>query len=460
MKERNLLNAMGGIDYRYIADAAPSGRKHKRRNLAMVASLCLLLAATLLFKVIPTSIAGTVPIINGASTTLSHSLLSSSSGSSSGISASRPRTDFEFGLLPFVVEGRILEISPDIYTALPANGSASQNLKKYHLLKVQLIDTVIGEGIPQEFYYQFPADYTHPDLLKYDSFIFVMSQIGMEDYILLNTHTNTYETFSMVFELRSDLIQRGGLLAFTDGKLDVTLWTTVWGRKYSSFSKYLSDESSFPIKSWHNTAQAKRAIRSFYDLHDHGEIHHTVASKSDFESEQAKAALAYIQPFKNGVFYLGLTYGMRIINGYPTTEVMRIYPDRVEYKGEAFTQQDLMNLPDINKIFEQNDFSSIAPPHTPYYKLLKQTAYGTDAWYTKVNGKVYGIVKVYWNFCLPSKSSHKPSPFYYDDIYIIAYPDGRYHTIGREKLRELIGSDATNANKISTREYNKPFKWE
>lgn len=461
MKERNLLNAMSGIDYRYIADAAPSGHKHKRRNFAMAASVCLILAGVLLFLTIPasvpgtvpTSITGTVPIINGASTTLSYSPLFSSAGSSSD-SPSPPRSDFELPGTHVVVEGRILDISPDVYMDLPSYtpyGYAARRLGEYYLLKVQVIDVVIGEGVPQEFYFQIPADCAHPELLEYDSFIFSLYQIGMEDHVFLNTRTNTYETFSMVFEIRSDLVMRGGLLAFTDGKLDLSLWTEVWGRSYSSISKYLSDESNFPIKSRHTAEQAKQAIRTYYDTYRTDVKFHAVMSKSDFEGEQAKAALEYIQPFTNGVFSFGLGYAMRIINGYRTTEVLRVYSDRVEYIGEPFTKQDLMNLPDISKILEQIDFSALAPPHTPHYKELEQTSCGTDAWYTKVNGKVYGVVKVYWDFRVPDDVTKT----YYDDMYIIAYPDGSYSEIDREKLRALIVTeDGLNKGQISTLPYN------
>ena len=456
MKDRNLFDAMGGIDPRYIADAAPTGRRHKRRNFAMVASVCLILAGVMLFLTIPTSTARTVPIINGASTTLSYSPLSSPAGNggSSGDSPSLPSSDFEFPSAHCVVEGRILEISPDIYMDLPTyvpNGYASRRLGTYHLLKVQVIDVVIGKGIPREFYFQLPADCTHPELLEYDSFIFAMNQIGMEDHVFLNTRTNTYETFSMVFEIRPDLVRLGGLSAFTNGKLDTSLWTTVWGRNYSSISKYLGDESNFPIKSWHTTEQAKQAIRTHYHTYYKDVKFRAVMSKSDFENEQAKAALKYIQPFKNGVFSFELGYAMRIINGYRTTEVIRISPNRMEYEGEAFTKQDLVNLPDISKIFEQNDFSSMAPPHTPSYKELTQTANSTTGWYTKANGKVYGIVKISWEFCAPDDTTKT----YYDDMYIIAYPDGTYLEIDREELRALIVTeDGMNKEWISTQPYN------
>ncbi len=469
MRERDLIDAMGGIDYRYIADAAPTGRKHKRRNLAMVASLCLVVTIAFLwmgqaFSPRATPVRGTISLIDH---TVSRETLTydysaahpSSSGSS--LSGSPPQFDFHRG---FVVEARVIEVLPDEYHDLLRGG-------RWRLLKLQVLDVVEGIDVPQEFYFRLPPRYAAEELMQYDSLIIGMKQDSLEGLVLLNTQTNTFESFSAVFRTCHDYgyPEMGCTLAFTDGTLDTSLWTLPGWNFHGVPDTYLSKESDYPVSIGDTIARAKKAIWKSYDKwREYGwYFEPRTYTLEEFKNEDARTALSYVKAFDNGVFLQSALcqnppslHYTRYINGYPSTEQVHINDtDQVLYYGEAFTEQDLTSIPDIHAIIEQNDFSSIAPPHTPHYQELTQTSHGTTGWYTKVNGKVYGIIKVYWDFCVPydpsDMSIHDPIKTYYDDMYIIAYPDGSYHEIDREELRALIVTeDGVNEVKISTQPYN------
>ncbi len=497
MKERNLLDAMGGIDSRYIADAAPSGRKHKRRNFAMVASLCLVLGAIFVFlfgpgtppTLIPDVPTDTEPgtpntpgtpdtpdipdepdtppvvepplFIEGSIELIGHTLgpkltyapAIPSGGNSSGGGSNAWVPVFGGRSNPIVVQARVTEILPGIYQDLPDSNT-------YRIVKMQLLDIVEGQNVPVEFYYCLDANLPAQGLPEYDSLILIMEQFGVEDYTMLNLTTATHEAFSLMFGYNADVL-RGCLLAVTDGRIDTSLWEQEGWDFYGVPIPDIADDKKFdkylhPVRTWHTTEQAKEAISGYLRRHSYEEA--KVMTKADFTSEDAIAALEYVRPFVNGVFvtegHIAMSKSakfIRMINGYQSTEIVHVYTDKVSRHGESFTDRDLLDIPDIHAILEQIDFSTLAPPHTPHYKELEQTSCGKVGWYTKVNGKVYGIVKISWNFCIPGE----PLKTYYDDMYIIAYPDGTYHEIDREQLRALIVTeDGMNKGQISTRPYN------
>ncbi len=491
MKERNLLNAMGGIDYRYIADAAPTGRRHKRRNFAMVASVCLMLGAIFIFLFAPGTPSPQIPdvptdtepgtpdtpdlpdnpdkppvveppqLIEGSIELIGHT-----QGPKLTYTPAPPSGSGNFGggsgawipvfggrNNPIVVQARVTEVLPGLYRDMPY-------FNTYHVLKMQLLDIVEGQNVPVEFYYCLD-DFLPPQaLLEYDSLILIMEQFGMEDYTMLNLTTATHEAFSLMFGYDADVL-RGCILPISDGRIDTSLWEKEHWNFYgipipdiandTKFDKYLH-----PVRTWHTSDQAKGAISGYLRRHSYEEA--KVLTRADFTSEDATDALAYVRPFVNGVFvtegHIAMSESakfIRMINGYQTTEIVHVYPDKVSRHGEAFTAEDLASIPDIHAVIEQINPSSVAPPHTPSYKELTQTAHSTTGLYTKVNGKVYGVVKIVWEFCVPNN----PTKTYYDDMYIIAYPDGTYREIDREELRALIVTeDGMNKEWINTQPYN------
>ena len=336
------------------------------------------------------------------------------------------------------VEVRVTDILPDLYLDPLTN-------YPYHILKLETLDVINGNNIPDFFYLRLPS-YLSPELQHFDSLIISMNQVGIEDQILINTDQQIVESFSLLFETYNNYAPYfGSVVAFTDGIFDPGLFE-LKGWSDGSVKDYLEDILSgeppkllhdYPAKAGYTPADTKAHINNWIANRPNPLQYRnlTVYTRDSFAYDEV---FDYI---KTGVFAHARPNKpiyCRIINGFPTTEQITITVDSVTYSGEAFTQQDLQAMPDIGAFMEGLDLDTLAPPHINDTSNLELIACGARGMYAKANGQVYGLVKINWTYF--DKDAYYNWAFY-DGLYYLATTDGTIRPIEREELLALLGDN-------------------
>ena len=166
----------------------------------------------------------------------------------------------------------------------------------------------------------------------------------------------------------------------------------------------------------------------------------------DFQSKAAKEVMAYVAPFKNGVFVPGgnreIYLARRYINGCPTNEwiQIRIKDETIIYSDYHFEGADFEKLPDLSTYVTSLHLSQITPQHTDTTDkiMIYNSAVG---WYEKTETGVYSIVRIAWRYYAKNDYCME----YYDETFIILDETGD-HIISREKLTALIGNNSNIYN--------------
>ena len=363
-----------------------------------------------------------------------------------------PAFQFSYGI---AVKARVVKNHPDKYYKLNV-GSVSRP-SAYRLIQMETIEVISGENVPQYFLYLIP-EYVYVDMSVYDSLIISMTQLGVENYVLKNETKNQMESFELpIFADEQDLPELGNIIAFTDGVFDESLWQNgSWLYGYQFGKHYLDDpdNSYLVVARGDDESTVITAIKAQY-----GEWYNapvlTVRSL-DPATKAAKDALEYVKPFANGVFsqyYSGteIIY-RRYINGCQTEETISIdlLTEEVTYSEIRYTKEDMERIENIsahlsNKASEYEE-QLPTPPHTdPEGKeLLCLNLY---AWYVKVDGKLYGVIKTSWRYM------EKDDWFiqYYDDSYVLYdMTAGSATDISRDDLIAIVGT-----RNVYTGEYGK-----
>lgn len=264
--------------------------------------------------------------------------------------------------------------------------------------------------------------------------------------MLVNQTTRTMEAFSLLFEVYNYYSPHyGSVVAFTDGILDVSLWDQKgWGIGEYYVQKILEADPwlHFPASEGSTPADTKATILEW--IGDSEWVHYmNVETWADFPEH---TVFDYVKPFENGVFahrYLGDTSVRytRLINGFHTTESILIKDGTVTYEGEAFTQADLAAVPDLGAMIQNLDLDALEQPHAAYYegRDVRLWRYGATGKYAKVDGQIYGIVKVTWHYL--QNGVYGIDISYYDAMYYLVSADGSYRTASWEELQALLGAD-------------------
>ena len=80
------------------------------------------------------------------------------------------------------VEAKVLEVLPDVYTDLGAFGTSD----RYRVIRMQVLDVLGGENVPNEIFYRLPVQYD-PDLTGYSSLILTLQQLEVANCVLVLT---------------------------------------------------------------------------------------------------------------------------------------------------------------------------------------------------------------------------------------------------------------------------------
>lgn len=498
MTSRDIYIAMEGINPQFILDAAPDAAPYattrpKPRALwirwgVVAACACLLLGITL---TVPWMMKGAEPTVTTSEDTIINDLTSedtepsteaplpplnatvspekltgssmtfvvgSSTSTDFGVSAAPP--EFKFDSLGYVVKAKAVEILPDTYYEL--NVSSTVKPTAYRLIRMKTLESIRGNAMPEEFLYLMRATLV-TDLTVYDSLIISMSQHGVENYVLRNGDGQVMEAFPLkLFRDPEDQPELGNMIAFTDGIFDESLWQNKsWLFGYQ-FARLDLDESSDYLVVYRGCTEEYTVGCILADIEE-WKVHmesqgwgYSVPSVRtlDFKTEEAKAALAYVQPFENGVFsqqfgVQGKVIFRRYINGCQTEETITINltTEEVTYSEVRYTQEEMSQIGDVAgrlaELAEAYATEVPKPSHVdPEGKELRcLNLYG---WYAKVDGKVYGVVKTTWIYLEEFMEEGYGYPWYkayYDDSYLLYDPEtAEWSAVSRDDLTALLGT--------------------
>lgn len=350
------------------------------------------------------------------------------------------------------VFAKIVEVLPDTYSDPGINVYFQNSDTRYHIVRLRVEQVITGKGIPKELYLCINAN-ASTDLDEYDQMIFSISQQGYGNYRMINETTGCYEDFSPLFSLPGLGVNVGPVLAFTDGFLDTGLWSKpgwlvpednerFWaGYELNDFLQ--RDQGKYPYPAYYGCT-VDESIRMIRDMCDRSDEYRFFSGKSIF-SWRIKRAITYASEENFVKSPMGPVY-YRVINGFLTREEIEIdfETKTVTYRGEPFTQEDVDNAPDISAFLSQLELSRLAPPNLASEELSDKVLYdcSANAWYTKHQGEVYGVVKVKWRY-IDAKSKDNPwvDVFWEDWLYYLFFKDGTVKELNGEQLREYIGDD-------------------
>lgn len=338
-----------------------------------------------------------------------------------------------------VVEARVKEVLPGEY-------QDPLTKRRYHILKLETLDVVSAENMPQEFYLRLSTQLS-TELHIFTSFVLSIQQVGIENYLLLNLDQAQMEAFSLLFELYTDshpfYFSYGELIAFSDGVWDKRLY------ELEGWAGIDAATSDYPVGKVSTIEECKTRILD--KISKQNLTAKKVYTVADLAAGTAQEEfLAWVTPFTNGVYaqkfnQLGKVHYTRLINNFPTSETIYISQDGAYWLSEHFTQEDLSSLPDLGTFLMelQPRLETMASPHADFYKDTAAYLKGTwaEGKYYKVNGQVYGLVKVCWAYWTDRTANSRLPGSYIDAIYYLIRTDGSYVIAERDEIAQLLGED-------------------
>ena len=346
-----------------------------------------------------------------------------------------------------VIEVEVIEVLPDTY----------YNPEYYsyplHVAKLRIIDSVFGEGLPEDIYLYYPY-YDTEVLIGYERFIMSLEQVGVENYMLINSSQSRVDYFSNMFTVwTSRDIGYGSVVAFNNGIVDESFWDGVTHSHGSGTIKQMLDWDLYPIWRGDTVEQAKENIRQFALENDEFYPWHCnyVTVDDIFISEEGKEIQSYVAPSSSSVFLQGIYIRedrviadyTRVINGFLTDEkiVVNGYNGEngnVQRYGEIYTEEDLAKIPDIGSALEKLDLSKLAPPHIKITDEMVLGYANATGIYRKIDGKIYGVIRVMWYYSYPDLTNACQM----DDLYYLYDSDTNGSIVERDELKAVIGDDS------------------
>ncbi len=455
MKENNnaerLSDAIGEVNDRYVAEASKAPVKRPTSRRVMIIAIAAVLIVSVIFGILALNRSQT-PYIPGDVTILLPEQLSSNIVSGTAVkytgsmysSVAGAPPAFEFQYYGLCVAAKAISELPDIYESLPDYGYL--NTESYRIFLMEVVDP-LKSGMGGRFYYALPSN-LKGDLTVYDTLLISMNQRS-DGYILKNTSTNTLFAFNGLFDDYEP--ELGNIIAFSDGIFDESLWqdrSWLFGYQFAKFYLDMPQDDPYnPLIVGRGSTYEMAKAKLFEKMGDREPKSLTVFEP---QAEEARLALEYVEPFKNGVFStFGNSYSNQIvyrryIGGCPTNETVRIdkETENVTYSSFKFTEEDMVSLPDIGAYIDALDLSTLTPQHIdPADKeLCFNSALG---WYEKTENGVYSIVRVAWQYMnsgIDPELELMLSYSYYDETFILLDASGA-RVVSREELIELIGEN-------------------
>jgi len=340
-----------------------------------------------------------------------------------------------------VIEAKVIEVLPDTYR-LPNSGTV------YRIARLEVVDQIHGSDLPSEIFLRF-AHHHAAVFDGYDTFIFSLKQIGVENYLMVNRREKEMVYFPNMFKLcNGDDLYFGCAIAFNNGKVDVNFWDA---SAYDKLKYNLSNPENYPVSVDTTLKQAKANVITLSKSKqwaDNANRSDYVTADDVFAAGESKGIREYVAPSETNFFMHSIDADKnwvfanytRVINGFVTEEVILLNREQngtVERRGEAYTEKDLQKLPDIGTALYDLKLPDIAPPHIEITNEMYISYRHAQGFYQKANGKTYGIIRIIWEY-----SYHGIDNCYIsDDCYYLYDEDGNGRVVERDELKEIIGEN-------------------
>ena len=364
-----------------------------------------------------------------------------------GTNPAPPKFEFSEGI---AVKAKVIKNYPDTYYAL--NTSSSYPPSPSRLIQMQTLEVISGNHVPQYFLYLIP-EYVYVDMSVYDSLLISMSQIGLENYVLRNGTQNTVESFDLLmFGDYQRAPELGNIIAFSNGIFDESLWqnyTWLYGYQFGEYYLDNPEYSDLVVARGDSESTVISAIKKQYEDWYGGNYQARSVKTLNFTTPAARDAIEYVRPFANGVFSQSYSKEVlvftRYINGCQTEETIRIdlLTEEVTYSEVRYTKEDMERIENISVHLALKAAGYReqlpTPPHTDPEgkKLLCLNLY---AWYVKVDGKLYGVIKTAWTY-EKYDAEYMLYIQYYDEAFILYDMSASTATdIAREDLIKIVGT--------------------
>ena len=371
-----------------------------------------------------------------------------------------------------VVEAEVVEVLPDTYCNADYYYIDGSRVS-VHVAKLRVIDTIRGEGLPSEIYLRYA--YYGTDIFEgYERFIFSLSQRGVENFLLVNQTQGRVDYFPNMFDVTIGDLGYGSVIAFNNGVVDASFWdrANYLNTKYGTtgwVNRFLSDPDryNYPVGYDSTVAEAKERILSRVASEGYANDCHYVTAEDIFVSDEQKELRAYLEPGENDTFsyYIRIredrviaTY-TRLINGFATNEKITLNSyegenGNVIRYGESFSPEDLAKIPNIGEAMAGLNLSELQPPHIELKEGMEFRYSRAQGFYRKVDGKVYGIIRIMWYY--RTQSIRGEDNIYFggyvmDDCYYLYDSEGNGSIVERDELRQVIVDDYSILRKF---EYN------
>ena len=351
-----------------------------------------------------------------------------------------------------VIQANVIEVLPDYYY--------TPNLSmRYLVARLSVVESIRGSGLPTEILLRFP--YYASDIFDgYDTFIFSLQQVGVENYMMINDTKREVTYFPHMFEVEmiTDL-GYGSVIAFKDGKVDASFFDKADHFKIGGYiTNALQDPSLYlyPVGFDTTLDKAKSNIKELAQKSNDESMFVSdtpcdyITVDDIFVSNEGKQIKNYLEPSELSVFMQEIypredrvvaTY-TRVINGFVTEEMVTING----YTGEngtvsqsdiRYNETDLAQIPNIGEALASMDLSELKPSHIEIVDGMNFKYSSAMGVYRKVEDKVYGIVRIIWYYTHPEISNG----YIMDDCYYLYDQDGNGSIVERDELKELIGND-------------------
>ncbi len=363
-----------------------------------------------------------------------------------------PKVGFGYGY--YIARAEIVNILPDVYYSLYESDDVAP--QAYRLIHFRTLEVLNG-NVPSEFLYLMPSWIVDLSLDSYDTFILSMNLHGTENYILRNETKRKLESLPLPIFDDSDFADypaRGNVIAFTDGIFSRPL-----------FNYYDPNFVELGCTEEYTMMRIKERIKEIYETGEHHYYSDVLLYSTDFKTEEARAAFAYVQPFENGVFVQRIEPNKYIRDGHPmliytryigecqTEETITIdlETEEVFYSEVRYTEEELRGIVNISEYVARlrNQYAAQlpSPPHMdPEGAELK--ALNIFGRYVKIDGRIYGYIKTTWLYhemrSIHYVSYDIPHKFYfYDDRYLLFDAQGlTVRELSRDELLEMTNGDS------------------
>lgn len=363
---------------------------------------------------------------------------------------------FGFETSNFVIRAKVTEIYDDTYSVF--SGYADISPQSYRVVKMQTLESVRGENMPQYFIYLLP-EYLYTDLTEYDCLLLSLYQKGTSEFVIVNKTSGTAQCLGMPVFASSNT-EYGNVIAFKDGIFDESLWqTTSWAAGYQFAKRHLDSDDGFLFVSRGDDCETVvERIKNELAIYSCADPECIVSLS--FDTKEASDALSYVSLSNKNVFLQIFSTGsncvryVRYICGCITDESVTIEFEtgNVVYSQSRYSYDDIISLPDISsdicKMKEEYQLDIPSPPHmkTDGKRLLQLYLSGM---YVKNGGRTYGLMTTSWLYMQADDYSIR-----YTDKEFILYDitNDLAYSVTADEAADILGLD------ISDAQYGKPVE--